>query len=227
MNARLPLVLSLLITPALFAADASPKETVLAAAAKLAAAPNYGWKAVVTVPESARFRPGPTEGKTEKDGFTHVTWQFGDNTSEAVIKGEKAALTNRDGDWQSVSELENAEGPGRFLAMRARGTKPPAATIPDLVKGVAELTMKDDAYVGDLSAESVREQFRFGEPKDPKGSVKFWIKDGMLAKYEVKLSAMMEFNGEEFDASRTTTTEIKDVGKTKVEVSAAAADKLK
>jgi hypothetical protein len=137
---------------------------------------------------------------------------FGDNVTEAVLKGEKAAVTDRDGNWQLASELENAEGPERFRGRMVRNLKTPAAQIPDLLAGAKELKKEGDAYVAELTEEGARNQFRFGQPQNPKGSVKFWVKDGMPAKYEVKVEAKMEFNGNEFDASRTTTTEIKDVG---------------
>ena len=52
---------------------ATSKGNVTAAAKKLAEKANYSWKTTTVVPESARFKPGPTEGKTEKDGFTHAT----------------------------------------------------------------------------------------------------------------------------------------------------------
>jgi len=52
------------------------------------------------------------------------------------------------------------------------------------------------------------------------------VKDGVLTKFETKVEAKMEFNGDEIDASRTTTTEIKDVGATKVNVPAEAKKKL-
>ena len=61
---------------------------------------------------------------------------------------------------------------------------------------------------------------------DAKGSAKFWIKDGVLSKFEFKVSGKMEFNGNQMDQDRTTTVEIKDVGKTKVEVPEAAKAKL-
>jgi hypothetical protein len=114
-----------LLVGSLFAAD-SPKDEVTAAAKALADKANYSWKQTVTVPEGSRFRPGPTEGKTEKNGFTHVMMSFGDNKTEAVLKGEKAAVTNREGDWQSVSDLGD-EGPGRFLGAMLRNFKAPAA----------------------------------------------------------------------------------------------------
>jgi len=56
--------------------------------------------------------------------------------------------------------------------------------------------------------------------------VKFWLKEGALSKYEVKVKGTVSFNGNEFDNDRTTTVEIKDVGSTKVEVPAEARKKL-
>ena len=64
------------------------------------------------------------------------------------------------------------------------------------------------------------------EPKNAKGSVKFWIKDGALTKYELKLSGTVNFNGDDRDIERTTTVEIKDVGATKFEVPDDARKKL-
>ena len=61
----------------LFAADA--KDEVTNAAKKLGEKANYSWKTTVVVPESAQFKPGPTDGKTEKDGFTYIKTSFGDN----------------------------------------------------------------------------------------------------------------------------------------------------
>ena len=56
--------------------------------------------------------------------------------------------------------------------------------------------------------------------------MKFWIKDGVLSKYEYKVQGKVSFNGNDRDVDRTTTTEIKDIGTTKVEVSDEAKKKL-
>lgn len=202
------------------------KDDALAAAKKLAAQPNYSWRSTVVVPENAQFKPGPTEGKTEKDGFTQLTLHFGDNTTEAVLKGDKGAAPNSDGDWKLASELEDSEGPGRFLGRMMRFFKTPAAQAVDLVSATKDLKKDGDILSGDLTDEGAKAQFRFGQPKNPKGSVKFWTKDGQLTKFEVKVQAKVEFNGEERDSERTTTTEIKDVGTTKLTVPDAAAKKL-
>lgn len=225
---------TLTLATSLFAADA--KEEVTAAAKKLGEKANYSWKTTVVVPESAQFKPGPTDGKTEKDGFTHVKWSFGDNTSDVFKKGDKAAFTNRDGEWQSLAEAEGQEGPGRFMVGFVRGLRTPAEQAAEIAAGAKELKKDGDALAGELTEDAAKTLMRFrrgggGGGEGPaisgaKGSVKFWVKDGVLMKYEFKVSGKMDFNGNEIDLDRTTTTEIKDVGTTKVEMSEGAKKKL-
>jgi hypothetical protein len=215
-----------LLAGSLLAADSSPKDDITNAAKKLGEQANYSWKATVVVPEGTQFRPGPTEGKTEKGGYTHVKMSFGDNTTQAVIKGDKAAVTNRDGEWQSVAELDGNEGPGRFLGRMVRNLKTPAAQATELAGAAKELKKDGDSYSSDLTEEGAKAQFRFGTPSNAKGSVKFWLKDGALSKYEFKVQGKVDFNGNEVDVDRATTVEIKDVGATKVEVPEGAKKKL-
>ncbi len=59
-----------------------------------------------------------------------------------------------------------------------------------------------------------------------RGSVKFWVKDGLLSKYEIKVQVEVCFNGNDRDVDRTTTVEIKDIGSTKVQVPADAKKRL-
>lgn len=210
----------------LSAADAGPKDEVAAAAKKLAEKPNYSWKTTVAVPEGTQWRPGPTEGKAEKDGFTCVEMSMRDSKTQVVMKGEKVAFTNQEGEWQTVAEAENAEGPGRFMARMMRNFKAPAAQAAELASGAKELKKDGDAFAGEMSDEGAKAQFRFGNVTDPKGTVKFWVKDGALAKYEFKVTGKVDFNGNQMDIDRTTTTEIKEVGTTKVEVPEAAKKKL-
>ncbi|MFO1514703.1 MAG: hypothetical protein U1F83_17640 [Verrucomicrobiota bacterium] len=218
----------------LFAADA--KDEVTAAAKKLGDAANYSWKTTVVVPESAQFKPGPTDGKTEKGGLIYVKMAVRDNTMEVVKKGDKAAFTNQDGEWQSLADAEGEQGRGRFMAGMVRGTKAPAEQVADLVAGTKELKKDGDAIAGDLTEDAAKTLMRFrrgggggGEPpaiSNAKGSAKFWIKDGVLAKYEFKVSGKMEIQGNEVEVDRTTTVEIKDVGTTKLEVPEGAKKKL-
>lgn len=186
------------------------------------------------MPEDSQFKPGPTDGKIEKGGFTVVKMSFNNNESEMVIKGEKAALSGRDGGWQLASELENAEGPGRFRAMMARNFRAPAAQVTEILSGIKELKKDGDTYSGDLTGEGAKKllTFRGRQGNDgptvtnPKGSAQFWVKDGALVKYEFHVTGTISFNGNDFDSDRATTVEIKDIGSTKVEVPEEAKKKL-
>jgi hypothetical protein len=229
-------VLTVGVAPVL-GADSSVKDEVTRAAKALAEKPNYSWRTTVEVPEGTPFRPGPTEGKTEKGGSTCVSLTFGDNTTQAVIQGEKSAVTDQEGNWRSTAELADAEGPGRFLGMMVRNLPTPVEQALELVDQAKELKKEGDAFSGELTEEGAKSLMRFRRrgadagPGGPnvvfaKGSIKFWVKDGLLTKLETKVDGSMEFGGNEIEIKRTTTTEIKDVGSTKVEVPEGAKVKL-
>ena len=56
--------------------------------------------------------------------------------------------------------------------------------------------------------------------------MKIWIKDGTLAKYELKNSGKMSFGGNDMEINRTTTVDFSDVGSTKVDAPADVVKKL-
>src|SRR5690242_6006670 len=124
------LLLILLIMPSLEAADSGADE-VKAAAQKLAAAPNYSWHTTVETAGNTRFRPGPTDGKTEKDGYTFLSMVRGENTIEAALKDKKAAF-KREGEWQSTTEVPEDNGGARFLARALENYKTPAMEAQEL-----------------------------------------------------------------------------------------------
>jgi hypothetical protein len=185
------------------------------------------------VPEGAQFRPGPTEGKTQKDGLTLISLTFGDNTTSAVIKGDKAAVKRPNEAWQSSEELDgNIRGLGSFV----RSYPTPAVQAAELVAVTKDLKQDGDVYSGELTEKGAQDQLSFRRrgadagdlpaARDAKGSVKFWLKDGVLAKYEYKVKGMRSFNGNDIEIDRTTTVEIKDVDKTKLNVPDEAKKKL-
>jgi len=77
-------ILILAVTALASSLLADSKEEVTSAAKKLGEKANYSWKTTVVVPESAQFKPGPTEGKAEKDGFAHVKMTNPNFTIEVV-----------------------------------------------------------------------------------------------------------------------------------------------
>src|SRR5690606_29784079 len=125
---------------------ADSKEDVKAAAKKLSEASGYSWKA--TTQTSSRFQPGPVEGKTNKEGVIHLSLSIRDNTTEAFVKGEQGAVETSDG-WQSLSELAEGEGRGRFLAFMLRGYQTPADEAAEIVGKVEELKEEDGALAGE------------------------------------------------------------------------------
>jgi hypothetical protein len=200
------------------------------------------------------FGGGNSEGKIQKDGAACLKLTFGDRATEAVVKGGKAAVKTDEG-WKSGEELAAAPRPeggaggegrrgrgaggGGFAARMAQNFKAPAVEAEDLIAGAKDFKKDGDAISGDLTEEAAKARLTFGggrrggggggggpEISGAKGKVKFWVKDGVLAKYEVNVSGSFSFNDQTRDIDRTTTTEIKDVGSTKVDVPAEAAAKL-
>ncbi len=221
----------------LLAADASPKNAVISAAAALGNETNYSWLTTVEVPADAQFKPGPTNGKTEKGGYTTLAFEFGDNTAEAVIKGTNGAVKTENG-WKSLAEAMKDNGgggfnPTMFLARMVQNYKVPAAEAASLANNAKELKQDTNSISGDLTEAGAKDLLTFrrrgnGGPTvtDPKGSVKFWTKDGKLVKYQFHVQGSVDFNGNNFDVDRTTTVDIKDVNATKIDVAEDALKKL-
>ena len=219
-------VLGLFCASVLTAADSDARSEVKGAAKKLGDKSNYSWTSTPKIEGGAggNFRPGPTEGQTD-GGIVYIKSTFGDRTMESAAKGEKVIFKGEDG-WE-VPDAD-AQGPGSFVARRMRNFKAPAAEAADLADKAKSLKSAEGAISGDLTEEGAKAYLTFGRrpnpdapgPKDAKGSVKFWIKDGALTKYEYNVSGKVtNRDGDEVAVSRTTTVEIKDVGKTKLGLS--------
>ena len=215
-------------TTALYAA---PKDDVAAAAGKLADSENYSWKSTTEGGFSSS-----AQGQTQKDGLTHVSSTFGDNTIEIVLKGDKGAMKTDDG-WKSASEVADQQGPQRFIARMIQNFKSPATQAKELAGRTAELKKDDGAWAGDLSEEGAKALLTFGRRAGAnangptiakaRGTAKFWVNtDGVLTKFQYNVKGTMTINNEDRDVDRTTTIEIKDIGTTKVEVPAEAKSKL-
>jgi hypothetical protein len=105
----------------------------------------------------------------------------------------------------------------------------------DLAEQAKELKKDGDALAGDLTEAGAKSLMTWGgrggggtppEVNGAKGSVKFWVKDGVIAKYQFKVQGTVKRNDNDQEIDRTTTVEIKDVGTTKIEVPEDARKKL-
>ncbi len=182
-----------LFTSALLAAE-NPKAEVKAAAKKLGDKPNYSWTSTPKMEGGGgggNFRPGPTDGQTA-DGIVYLKSTVGDRTMEIAAKGEKVMVKGEEG-WEPAEE---AQGLAQFASRRMRTFKAPAAEAADLADKAKSLKAADGVITGDLTEDGAKALLSMGRrlnadapaPKEAKGSVKFWVKDGELAKYRVQRS---------------------------------------
>lgn len=207
----------------LLAAQAGPADDIAAAAQKLGTESSYSWHSTTVVPEDARFHPGPTDGKIA-GGVTYVKMNFRDNESEIYMKGTNAVMTDPDGGWQTLADASSDDqGPGRFMTMMVRNFRTPAKQAADVVADCKNLTMANGAYTSDLTPDGAKKMLSFrrgggGNVSNPSGTVTFWIANGELTKFETHVKGTVSFNGNDMDVDRDTTTEIKDIGTTKIDV---------
>ena len=219
---------------AVCAADGVPQNEINQAIQGLAAQPNYSWTAT-TKPESNTpvTRQGPTEGKTEQNGYTYFRFTLEGKAVEVARKGSKSAIKTETA-WEASEQLT---GDRQWIARRLYAFKAPAAEAEDLLKIIKALrSEKGGVYAGDLTAQGVKDLLLSRSrndmvariPAGAKGSVRFWVKAGLLVKYEYNLQAkiVLSDHQQEFTVNRTTTVEVKDVGSTKVELPEEAKKKL-
>jgi len=229
------------------AAALDDKEDVRAAAKKLSDAPNYSW--TTTIKNNAenqgqgalRFSPGPIEGKAEKDGVTWISMKQGENNVEAALKGEKFAFKFRDM-WIGSGDVPGGAQPGRpdpsmFATRMLKSMKPASQSVSEAVDKLKDLKSEGDGvFSGEFTPEGAKDQLAptRGQAQgnfspvvgDAKGTVKFWIKDGIIVKVETTLDGKMTFGQREVEIHRTATTEIKDVGSTRIELPEEAKKRL-
>lgn len=240
---------------------AAPTDDVAAAAKKLADAPNYGWT-VTTEFANSQFPAFPSEGVTDKGGYTVITTSFNGNTRQTVRKGDQFVTQNRDGEWMTLEEMRQqfagaggaggaggaaggagrAGGRGGFGMFGGGAQQDFAKDVANLAGKIKDAKVADGAIVGTLSPDDAASLLTFGRggrggaggggqtpaaAKNASGSVKFWLKDGGLVKYAVNVKGTVTTpSGDERDVDLTTTTEIKNVGSTKVTVPEEAKKKL-
>jgi hypothetical protein len=222
----------MLAAGSLIAADSSPKDTVTSAAAALGGQANYSWHSTVASAGGNRRFNGPTDGKTEKDGYTWLSMVRGDSTNLAVFKGTNGAINTPDNGWQSFTEASADDGgggfnPRMFMVRMLQNFKTPDQQAATLAAQAAALKMDTNGISGDLTEDGAKAMLMFGRRgagtdgptvSNAKGSVTFWVTDGKLVKYQFHVSGTVSFNGNDRDVDRTTTIAITDVGTTKIDV---------
>ena len=214
------------------AAESEALQNILSAAQKLEQQTNYSWVSTSqSAPGTRAWRQGPTEGRTEKGGFSFVTFTLGDSLISLGFKGTNAAIHWAD-QWRGDRELE---GEYAWIGGRLRTYKLPAQEAEFLARSSQGLA-QDPAgvFAGELGEAALkwllsRGRQEFTELPGMKGSVKFWLQNGELVKNQDNLrgALALEPNQEQVQIDRTTTVEIQKVGSTQVVVPQEAQEKLK
>lgn len=243
-----------------FVSQAAPADDVKAAAKKLADAPNYAWTRKTEVANS-QFPAMPTEGATEKGGYTVTKVTFNENSFLTVRKGEQSVSQDREGNWLTSEERRaqfasrgsgggssksgatggssggGRSGRGGFTGgMMGGGQMNPAEELAALAGQAKNFKTADGAVVADLDEAAIAQRLSFGgtrgggdsrpAPKNASGSLKVWLKGGVVSKYQVHIKGTVAGRDGEAERELTTTTEVKDIGSAKVEVPETAKKKL-
>jgi hypothetical protein len=217
---------------------AGPRDDVNAAATALGNAANYTWQATQDFGPNSWFQTGPTDGKTEKDGFTVVTMNIMSNTFQFARKGTNIVVKTPDNGWQTVAEATRGgggliggvlRGPGMVVPRAEETLELPAVEATNLIASASDLKVNGDKVTGTLSEEGAKgilgDRGRRGGSGLPpsvsnaEGTVTFWVIDGKLTKYQTHVTGSMDFGlGANAIADRTKMVTIKNVGTTKVVV---------
>lgn len=192
---------------------------------------SYRWTSHVEASEEGRFRRGPTTGVTERNGMTHIKLSFGPRSTHVVIDGNKAAVTNRDGRWETVSLLDQGYGLEGFAATTVRSVKSPVAEARELASSFTALVEEGDALVGSLAAETANERLasRFSRVdlvRHAQGTASFWITDGLLMKYEIHVEGTVRDSNGDRDVSFRNIVDIEDIGLATLDVPGGATEAL-
>jgi len=224
-----------LLAHTLSAAEASPQDKLKSATKQLGDKPNYSWTTTIKEGDGSPGRLGPIDGKADKSGLTYLSFEIGGVPVEVYMNGQKGTAKALEG-WQTFDEIAQTSGVAAAVVRFLRSYKAPGVESAALSGKVKDVKEAEGVLSGDLREDAAKELLQFGarrregqEPpkiENPKGSVKFWIQNGGLTKYEINLQGKVTAGERENDVNRTTTIEIKDVGATKVELPAEAKERM-
>jgi hypothetical protein len=232
MKIHLPLVLGIIATCSLHAADSDA--TLAKAVKELGAKPNYSWTTSTKEADGSAGRLGPIDGKADKEGLTFLSFAVGGVPVEVYLNKEKGAARALEG-WMTLDEIAQTSGTAAAVVKFLKSYKTPFAQATDLAGNVKDLKESEGVLSGELKEAAVKEFLLFAarrregqEPKveDAKGAAKFWTKEGVLTKYEVNVQGKVTSGDRTNDINRTMTIELKDIGASKVEMPEEAKQKM-
>ena len=224
-----------LLAHTLSAADSSPQDKLSSATKQLGDKPNYSWTMTIKEGDSSSGGGWAIDGKADKGGLTYLSFALGAIPVEVYMNGQKGAAKGPEG-WQSFDEIAKTNAFAAAIVRYLRSYKAPGVESVALAGKVKDVKEAAGILSGELKEDAAKELLEFVAPRregqeppklaNPRGSVKFWIQNGALTKYEVNIQGKVTAGDQESDVNRTTTIEIKDVGATKLDLPAEAKQKM-
>ncbi len=224
---------------------AAPTDQAIVATMKIVEAPNYTWSAYV--PSVGRALP-VREGKSEKNGYSVVTFidpqspmlrqisRLNDGVVTAVFRGSENFVFQTSDGWKTGAELPPL-GPRRRGATGGSdywiSLQMPAEELEIIVGSYSELHEVKGGVAGTLSEDGARQLL--GSVKAPAvtatGTFVLGVANGVLTSYALDLAGTVLLGppGEEKESPpqrRLLITEIKNVGRTKLDLAEEARLKL-
>jgi len=227
-------------------AQAEAKDEAIGAAKKVVEMKNYSWKGSMKFEGNLPFGGNngempemKFEGSHDADKGTHMLT----DSTEYLKVGEKTVSRPR-GEWRIVDPQDQGGfggrgggrgGMGRMFGMFGGAPKLPSEELKDPDGKISDVK-KEDAKdkVGDIECvvyactlrdDAAREMAPFGQwlermgNSEVTGTLKFWVDEsGQILKYESTTKIVASFQQNDFEISVKRSTEIKDVGKAKVEI---------
>lgn len=167
------LVASLLLARvAAIATDVELRESVAAAARKLAEEPGYQWQSALRAERGGRSSgDSSTTGRIEKDGYTWVASSSARGSLEFARRGDKSAVVI-DGNWMTLEQAAarsagDGRGSGRFggtgSALSALDEfKLPASEVAELLGKLTKFEQDGETVTAELNGEAVNEWLNAG-----------------------------------------------------------------
>lgn len=226
-------ILTCIATSGLLAwADDESTAAVMQAARAISHENGYAWTSTsASAAGTHDWRQGPTHGKAQKNGYTYVTFTLGDGTVEMAFHREKSVIKWSD-QWYGLGDLKEDVA---WIADRLKTYKAAAEEAAFLAQHSPDLQPGQDGdYAGKIDDDALRFLLSRGRRQvenvaEIKGTVRFWIQDGRLQKYQYNLKGPVPYGSEGAIVSldRTTTVELKDIGNVDVKIPPAAEEKLR
>lgn len=219
------------------AAQATPrdlKDDLKNAVHKLSQVGSYSWSIASrnSGDTSEKYGFGSGEGKVERGGVFWLRTREAPPV-EVIVKGPKMAVRLEDG-WALEREL-SAPGAGRrhpnlALVRSLKSRARPSAEAGELLKHAKDLSTGPEGYfTSTLAPEDSKELLhkylrntgRTADITSPGGSLAFWVNDGILNRYELRLRGTVTFSApipSTWDADEVITVSMTDLGTARVDV---------